>query len=562
MGVRSMATIISDSGTVLYNGYQFDGASHITIRCEPVYDDAQRTVIYHRYIINVKAVVADSGGTGLSLAGIRYRLTKAGAALVVYNKGFYNLYANYSSPDGFINDVAFGPKPKILSWTPIGSVYACEIEWECETCIAYCSVPKYYAGILAFNYQITYALDYRGLTVRTIAGYYEIAMTRTAYTIPNTADSYRNLVSPAIPVRFQRTTQTYNLSLDKRRMDFNIVDTEIPSNNPYPNGVVKIDARHRVAWTRNKAATLRNVITVDIEMAPDQPMLNAYAAFAAIVKKRVDIAKAAYSQGVILDEVTAEESLFDRKCSFSVGYRILSSLQKLLTDSGLWTSLGLTTWNLWAYSISNITDQRGYANMQHLAGNDAIVDPCGAAFTIPWDASATEKPQKASDSRLLLKNETPSAESSWIEFKSRVYVYRDKALVRQAKLQEPESEDATYDPNDAGGVTYTSVGGGGGADIMQRSGQARYTAILCGYARRAGHKIPKPALTNIGTANTKERTNHFVQEIVGNWLGVPVYKAEWYISYDLDKAPETVLPQGNIQEDVTNAGVADQPSGP
>jgi len=35
-------------------------------------------------------------------------------------------------------------------------------------------------------------------------------------------------------------------------------------------GVVKVDARHRVAWSRRggKMNDLRNIITVDIEMAP------------------------------------------------------------------------------------------------------------------------------------------------------------------------------------------------------------------------------------------------------------------------------------------------------
>lgn len=560
-----MSTIISPQGVVIYNGYQFDGASHVTIRCEPVYDDAQRTVVYHRYTINVKAIVADGGGTGLELKDIRYRLTKAGAELVVYNQGFYNLYANCSSPDGFVNDVAFGPKPKIISWTPIGSAYACEVEWECETCIAYCLTPKYYQGILAFNYKITYALDYRGLTVRTIAGYYEIAMTRTAYTIPNTADFYRTYVNPAIPTRFQRTSQTWNVSLDKRRMDFNIVDTEIASNNPYPLGVVKIDAKHRVNWRwRGEKASytkLTNTITVEIEMAPDQPMLNAYAAFAWIVKRRVDIARAGYNQGVFLCEVNAEENLFDRRCSFSVSYYILCYLKQLLTDTGLWTPLGMNTWGAWAYSISNVTDQRGYANMQHLASNDAIVDPCGTSYTIPWNAATTEKPQKAEDSRLLLKNETPDPERSWLGYDARIYIRRDRRLVRQAILQAPDPEDPDYNQIATDALNYPATGGT--PDIAQRSGKSTYTAILAGWARRAGFQIPRPALTKIGTANANEVSDppaEFMQRISDNALGVPVFTAHWCIKYALDGPPGTVLPIANVAEGVTGGGVAQQPT--
>jgi len=141
-------------------------------------DDANRTVVYHRYTVNVKGVIADPSGTETEMtAGVRALLTKQGQTLVVWNKGC-DLYVNSSSPYGFINDVCFGPKPRIISWTPIGASRAAEIEWECEACIAYCLAPKYYSGVMAFNYTVTYSLDYRGLTTRNIAGYFEIAMTR------------------------------------------------------------------------------------------------------------------------------------------------------------------------------------------------------------------------------------------------------------------------------------------------------------------------------------------------------------------------------------------------
>jgi hypothetical protein len=555
-----MASIIIPFGIVSYNGYQFDGASHVTIRCEPHYDDAQRTVVYHKYTISVKAVIADSGGTGLSLADIRNRLTKAGQSLIVSNQGFYNLYANVASPDGYINDVAFGPKPRVLSWTPIGSAYACEIDWEVETCISYCALPQYYSGIMAFNYQVTYAIDFRGLTVRTISGYYEIAMTRTLYTIPDTADAYRTFVSPRIPTRFQRTSQNWNISLDKRRMDFSVVDTELPSNNPYPNGVVSIDAKHSVRWSRNRGWThLWNTINVDIEMAPDQPMLNAYAAFAAIVKKRVDIARAAYTSGVFLDDLSAEEHLFSRRCSFSVSYRILSELKQFLADSGLWTPLSTNTWEQWAFSIANITDQRGYANLQHVPTNDAIVDPCGSTPSIPWDVTSP-KPLYPQDTRLLLKNETPTVDKSWLDYQCVLMIERERAVVRHAILQTPEEDDPKWNQNSGEQVNYPATAGD--PDIAQRSGQARYYARLVGLARRAGYPIPKPAITAVGLATATESGGDFKTWLESNALGVSVYAAEWDIMYTLDKPPGNVLPITNVAQGVTDVGVANPPAGP
>jgi hypothetical protein len=556
--------ILADVGVVEYNGYTFDGASNVTIRCEPVYDDAGRTVVYHKYVVNVKSLVAEVAGTDLTLAGIRALLTKAGYGLRVYNKGYGNLIVNAAWDAASVNDVAFGPKPRILSWTPIGSIYACEIEWECEACVAYCYLPQTHSGILAFNYGITYALDYRGLTTRTIAGYYEIAMSRNGYAIPDTADNYRTLVSPAIPERFQRTTQSYALSLDKRRCDFNVTDQELPSNNPWPAGVVKAEGRHRVNWTRSggNANRLFNQIGLDVEMGADQPMLNAYAAFAAIVKQRLNIVLATDNYGVMIDTLSVEESLFDRQCSFSCSYRLTRSLKQILTDTGLWQPLGLNTWGAWSAAIQGLTDQRGYANMQHLAANDAIVDPCGATFTIPWDAVAVEKPQQAVFGRLLLANDTPAPENSWLEYDAHVFVLRDRATVRHAIMQPPDEEDAAYNPQDAAGLKYPVRGGTD--DILQRSGKSRHTAVFQGHAKRAGHPIPRPSLTQVGDVAAQQalRSDDFIQRIQDNWLGVPIYVAKWNIVYNLAGEPGAIDPPANLAKGVQSDGTAEMSASP
>ena len=548
-----MSQILNDVGVCEYGGYTFDGASHVTVRCEPVYDEARRTVGYHRYIVNVKGIVADPGNTNLSLRDIRYRLTKPGQSFRLYDKGFYNLYANCASPDGYINDVAFGPKPKILSWAPVGSSMACEIEWECEVCIAYCAAPRYHAHFLAFNYTVTYGIDLRGLTVRSISGYYEIAMTRTLYTVPMSCDSFRHHVNPVIPERFQRTRQDWNLSNDRRRMDFAIVDTELPSNNPWPLGVVKVDAKHRVVWSRARnSATFRNVISVEVEMAPNQPMLNAFCVFANIVKARRVIAKANYDTETLLDEITAVENIYDRTCSFTAGYRILKSRpRRLLADSGLWTPLEKNTWEEWADSISDITDQRGYANHTHIPAADPLIDPCGASYSIPWDWSATEKEQESLLGKELLANEIPEADKSWLKYRNTITIYRNRKQVHQEIMQAPDADDVDWSPHDTSLPNFPATGGVD--NIVQRGGKTSFRARMTGMAVRAGYVIPKPAITSIGTATARLKNDDgFSQDILDTWLGLTIYRAKWDLWYDLDKAPEQVPSELNIGLDDTS----------
>lgn len=557
-------TILSDVGTVGYNGYVFDGASHVKIKCEPVYDDAQRTVIYHRYTIDVETIVANAVDTDTDLLTIRGRLSKAGQILILETKGFGSLSVNGATG---IRDVAFGPKPRILAWEPIGSLRAAQVVWQCETCIPYCALPLVEDGLLAFNYEVDYSLDSRLMTTRTIAGYLEIAMTRTAPAsgaIPDSADAYRTLVSPIVPERFQRVSQSFQLSADKRRLTFSITDQEINSRNPWPLGVTRVDARHRVAWSRKAggAGKQRNVLSVDVDLAPDQPALNAWAIFEAIAKKRLDIAKGEYSKGVLIEDITADEDIFGRGASFGMAYTIFTGgLRSLLTASGLWTAVTDTSWTQYRTSVANTTTTRGYANLSHPATADAIIDVClGVQFASLQDTQGVRPGEQSTNTQRKLQNETPDAEKSWLEYDANVTIDRERPVVRQSILQAPDAADANFNPQDTGGLQYQAASGYD--DILQESGRSRYTARLTGHAKRAGYPIPKPALTSVGAATTTETGGRFMCKIAGNWLGVPLYVAAWDIEYGLDKSPGTVEPMANIQQGVQADGTTYQPIAP
>ena len=552
--------IFTNLAQIEYNGYQWDGASHMTIRCEPVYDDAERVVVCHHYTVRVVGVVAGDGGTtDQEMQQIRAQLTKPGRRMAIRGAGFYDLVVNQAG----VTDCRFGPKPRVINWTPIGSAQAAEVEWECETWIVFCADALDPTEPIAFNYGVNYALDLRGLTTRTISGYIEIAMNRTdpdAQTIPHTVDEWRERVRQDIPDHFQRTSQNFQISPDKRRLDFSIVDTELPNNNPYPRGVAKVSGHHRVGWTRRGggAGRLRNNISVEIELAPNQPMLNAYAAFAAIIRTRIDIARAAYRMGVMVEDIQVQEDLFGRDCNFSCSYTVCAPLQRLLADLGLWTPLAHNTWGEWAASIAETTDERGWANMRLQPTQDVLVDPCGSVFTMPWNVVPAPRPIALALPSNVLRNETPPPEESWLEYDAHVYVYRDRALVRQSIMQRPENEDPDFNPQDTGGLVIPPAGGQ--PDILQRGGKSRYTASLVGHAKRAGHKIPKPALRQVGGADTVEIDAKFFQKITGNWLGVPIYQATWVILYSLASEPGDVPPQANIEQGVQADGTAVQPT--
>lgn len=554
--------ILADVGTVGYNGYVFDGASHVKIKCEPVYDDAGRTVIYHRYLIDVDTVIADAATTEIELLNIRGKLSKAGQILIVEAKGFGSLSVNGTTG---IRDVAFGPKPKILSWEPIGSLRAAQVTWQCETCIPYCVLPVVTTGLLAYVYEVSYSLDQRLMTTRTISGYLEIAITRTSPTsgaVPDSADNYRHLVRPEVPERFQRTSQSFQLSADKRRLNFTVVDTEIPSRNPWPRGVTRVDAKHRVMWSRRGggAARQRNVLSVDVDLAPDQPALNAWAIFEDIAKKRIDIAKGQYSKGVLIEDLSVEEDIFGRGASFGMAYTVMAPLKSLLTASGLWTAVMDTTWDQYKASVATVSRERGYANLSHPETTDVIIDVClGVQRSQTQDTQGVRPAEQDTSTQTKLTNETPDAEQSWLDYKAEVTVDKERPTVRQAILQAPDTEEQQYNPQSTAGLQYQAAGGV--SDIIQQSGRSRYSARLTGYARRAGYPIPKPAIATVGTATATESGGRFVCEIVGNALGVPIYLAAWDIVYALTNSPGAVEPMANIQQGVQADGTTQQSTG-
>jgi len=57
---------------------------------------------------------------------------------------------------------------------------------------------------------------------------------------------------------------------------------------------------------------------------------------------------------------------------------------------------------------------------------------------------------------------------------------------------------------------------------------------------RVGHEINPPSIVNVGV-NLAEAFSRFAMKLIGEYFGVPLYKAEWDMIYVTPNAP------GNIQ---------------
>ena len=152
------------TGELSYNGYEFDGATHIKVDLEFVYDEAGRTIIAHKHLITVTAVVEDGDGLDSTLENIRRRLGESGKNLKFVNKGFGKDLK--VTPSGVTRDVTSGPNPKELSWVSLGDDKSAQIVWSVEVDVVVCGSggARRSRGVMALNYSTTFLINEHGDT--------------------------------------------------------------------------------------------------------------------------------------------------------------------------------------------------------------------------------------------------------------------------------------------------------------------------------------------------------------------------------------------------------------
>lgn len=533
--MSEIPTAFPNVGRLFYNGVEFGAISHVTSDMTFVMDEAQRTVTHHRVTFNVDALVVDDVSTDGQMEVIRQRLGEQGKEFIFTGNGFGDdIHVNGSSN---LRDVKWGPKPEVLSWQPIGSLRCCEIKWRITVCIPVCTNAVRTTGIMAFNYAISYSLD-MGWTTRTISGYLEIAQTRIGRNVPATADAYREMIAPHVPLGYSRTWN-WDLSPDKSRLDFVITDTQQRSPNAFPPHVVRIDANHRVSNRMSEMVTLRNSLSVTVETVASAPPVIAYFIFYNLAMLRIQQAR--YQGTVLIDSITLDESIYSRQSRFSIEYRILNkTLAEILSATGLWAPTG-SSYHEWRSSVAVAHSHRGYSQMRNSPTSDAIVDLCMSIGTqnpsdTEVDPQVGQIPGPPPPEGLY--NIAPAADKSYIEFRVLQRVVEKRPVVIHQPLQAPAAVSLTQSLDSSGGPDY---GQKDGVDaIHQESGRPEYQVELTGRAIRAGHVIPKPKVTKIGNETPVEVGGEFDQAVIGDLMGVKIHAAHWRIMYALKNSPGPV----------------------
>lgn len=544
-------------GTLKYNGVTFDGTSNVKIVDLMEYDEADRTMVMHHLRIEVKAVVAATSETlmNTNMDLIRFKLSEPGKELIIKNRGFGKPIVINGGGSGATNDLKLGPKPRMVSWEPIAGQLAADVEWHCETWIAVCNTAGVHArhsGITEMNYEISYSVNERGFTTRTINGHLEVVVERNGVVLTQTADQYRERIAPPKLAGFHRTND-WHLTADKKRVFFAITDRQIESKFALPAGVSDASGNHRVAWSRgnNGAMILRNNVSMSLTLNPNVPPATGYVIFGQFIKGRMDAAKKKGKYSLI-DEVVINEDIWGFASDYSASWRVLSSLKEILDGSQIWLDPGYR-WPEWARSMEKAQDPRGWAGLIYSPNQEALIGPCGGATIRPIGESIKPLPRQSKSKPPKFKsiqNEKPPEKESWLSWFNKIVPFRWSPTVRQASQQKPEQVSGSQKSTGSLFSFPVTKDSETIPDRILKTGANRYAVTIVGGAERAGHSIPRPALIQVGSQAAVERNTVFEQEIVGNYFGVPVYRARWSIEYDLAKSPGAVKVLEHIQQGV------------
>ena len=538
-------------GTLKYNGIEFDAADQVNVNAEPVYDDSGRTIVAQRYTLTVRAILADDD-LDSDLETIRRDLCVPGKRFEYNNRGFGNNLTIDPSGGGDRRqvDILGGPFPQELDWQPLGAERAGEILWQIVFAIPCCEKGKKprKMGIMALNYSIGYRMDMAGDTTRTIQGYLQI-VEKAGPRPADSSDRYRERIGIGGVPGFKRE-QEWRTNDRESRTDFRIVDTQIPSPNAYPDGAVQAEARHRVNVRRGQVGHAGN-ISATITPRAGTSGAAAWLSFTTLVGSRLALMKAR-GQKPWIDSIDMEENIFSRTHSFAVQYRTMGRLRDILQDTGIWQPLKNTSWTRWAASMQDAGfNYRGNAKMRNVAANNVIVNLCTPVETVEISSKVELRPTPgpALTLRRPITNKKPDPDRSYLKYRHKVVPIRSSSTTKHQPVQSPSADEAYFEAqqrvkrrNVERSFQMETPASGQLPDIIQEDTAKAHTVAFIGEAERAGFPVPRPAVEKVGNKTAHEVAGSFILEDMGDTLGTNVFRAKWFLLYELEGSPGQVDP--------------------
>lgn len=499
------APTLSGLGSLSYGGFDFSGPTTETLKAsiKPQYDAAGRTVIYTVYSFTFRTLIAGDP-TDSQIQFARRVLTKPGGQFVYRNRGLGDISVNC----GGAKDVLWGPKPQEVSFEPT-SDQACWLTWSVEVAVPECSNARFALQPMEFNFEVSFDIDKSGYTTRTYSGFVRVPMTRktpTDRTLPDSADSYREKITPRRTKGFRRVSSSFKINTDKTRLDFTIVDEQMGRNAP-PPGIVTAEADYHADTSGEGFTTWFATLNATYEMAAGVPNNTAANAFIKLFdyyasKSVFEVFGAAAGGGCIMLHFSVREpSIYGKPvASFSATWRFTTSLDAILSRSGFWTRVPDSDWQKWDATMGKVLGPRGVSGLQFTASEDKIVDLC-----MPAGGKTAPDPPREPDTVDIKQGRMPGPKFSrpapgfsWLDYQCWIETEGDQGIATlrtlpasasQVELRSSNTPDIFSRSGSLPASTSSSSSGGGGGGSAS---QGLFGIAPAGMGRLDNQQPPKP----------------------------------------------------------------------
>ena len=593
---HSSALGLTGAGEVYYNGITFGFAVKTTVTSRPEPTPSGRAVKFIRHRFDIEDWVNNATTTDTEVESLRKKLMAYGG---VFRYSQHGWGTTFSVNEGVVKDVDHGPKPIDFRFESIGAPRTARIRFVIEVCVPECDSPIYRFGFTHLEYSVNYEIRKDGATTRNISGEFAIPLTRqvaVGVRFDDHADNYREKLEKMfpIPLNFQRESQSFNETPDKKTLRFTFVDVQLAAD-ALPEGTTDADGQFALRSTPNNLFQYTASISANYTVSREVPRGLVYKAFWELCRERIEFVTKNKGQPIAVSHGMTEELYREKlRTSFELQYIVNGiGISEILEKAGFYRAVPKTNAAQWAKSVEGLYGVRGQAGMSHKT--DAVISLCQQG----QENMLFNGPKPFKEAQLQNLKAVPpfgmiNKELSFIKYEASVRIelvssgsVRHKGLTtKEAKLEgagfqagkkfqsatlktagalskppgaiigQNTGPDLTGAGSFVGNVFVFSAppkpftGANSSANptaagkisnnyqpppdkIQYRTTQS-YAAIFKGVALRAGFDIPMPTVDKVGGVEVHIQDGCYWEHwLVANWQGVPVYQAEWYQIYDL-----------------------------
>jgi hypothetical protein len=477
-------------------------------------------------------------------------------------------------PAGATRDIDYGPRPTDLDIKPHGAL-AVECTWRCRFSIPVCGDARF-KGVREWCYGVSWSMDRNRNTTVLTRGHVIIAGGRSntgARKVTESADDFREAVTPPLRLGFRRESSDYQLSENRLRLDYTVVDAELGINAP-GDGLLDAQASETAASEQFFGKYTRT-IEATYTVAPGKSVKVAWDKFSATVRDRLAVIKLSLPNAAVvpLHFQCGDPELYgqNQKVQMRLTFRVApATMDEALGKMGIWRPVPNSTPADW-YDFISTSDlfhsfgPRGRAGLKFRVNDDKVVDLCGGDGPSP---GTPDRPQQSPAGGFIggLRGSLaglgalpkgvfprPTPRVSWLHFECFSHVSVDTGTVVGSTLpEEPLAElrtpQTTWDVTK--GVmplaTFGQIPRAAVANAQSPSQRPTSTFIhkrtaptvhvwLRGRAVRYGFGIPQPQLLTVDNCEATLVGAGSARE--GFWSGIvgegeyPICGAGWNLHY-------------------------------